>query len=40
MLFFFAYETNLKEKLGEEDLKLVKSLTMEKPELIPAGGEK
>jgi hypothetical protein len=40
MLFFVAFETGLKEKLGEEDLKLVKSLTMKKPELIPAGGEK
>ena len=40
MLFFVAVETDLKEKLGERDLKLVQSLKMEKPELIPAGGEK
>jgi hypothetical protein len=40
MLFFVAFETGLKEKLGEADLKLVKSLTMKKPELIPAGGQK
>lgn len=40
MLFFVAVETDLKEKLGEEDLKLVKSLKMEKPELIPASGQK
>ncbi len=40
MLFFVAVETDLKEKLGDRDLSLVKSLKMEKPELIPAGGEK
>ena len=40
ILFFVAFETDLKEKLGEADLNLVKSLKMKKPELIPAGGEK
>jgi hypothetical protein len=40
MLFFVAVETDLKEKLGEADLKLVQSLTMENPDLIPASGEK
>ncbi len=40
VLFFTAFETGLKEKLGQEDLKLVQSLKMKKPELIPAGGEK
>lgn len=40
MLFFVAFETDLKEQLGEEDLKLVKTLKMRKPTLIPASGEK
>jgi len=40
MLFFVAFETDLKDKLGEADLELVKSLKMQKPKLIPAGGEK
>jgi hypothetical protein len=40
LLFFFAFETDLKDKLGEEDRKLVQSLKIQKPELIPAGGER
>ncbi len=40
MLFFVAFETGLKEKLGEDDLKLVQSLKLEQPKLIPSSGEK
>lgn len=40
MLFFVAFESDLKEQLGEADLKLVKTLEMQQPKLIPASGEK
>ncbi|MCA9070166.1 MAG: hypothetical protein KDA84_14635 [Planctomycetaceae bacterium] len=40
MLFFVAFESDLKEQLDEADLKLVKTLRMQKPKLIPASGEK
>lgn len=40
MLFFVAFESDLKEQLAEADLKLVKTLRIQKPKLIPASGEK
>lgn len=40
MIFFVAFETDLKDKLGDEDLELVKSLKLQQPTLVPAGGEK
>ena len=40
VVFFVAFESGLKEKLGEDDLKLVKTLRMLEPKLIPASGEK
>lgn len=40
MLFFVAFESDLKEQLDEADLKLVKTLQMQQPKLIPASGER
>ena len=40
MLFFVAVETELKDKLGDADLELVKTLNFQTPELIPASGER